>query len=434
MKTKIYMILGALFVTLLATAQQKPWTLEQCVDTALANNRNVKQKILTRKSNEIAYQQAKYDLLPNLNASAGQYYNFGRSLGVDNVYKNTNSSQTSVGISTNITLFDGLKMKYNIDARMADLKASEADLKKMQSDLVMSVSTAFLQVLLNKELLQIAKDQHDLTLTKIEQRKSLVSAGKLAEGEVYELIAQESKEEMNRIKAEQSLNYSLLDLAQILELEDFEKFDVEVPTDLLNGELQLLNPQTVYDGALIHRPEIKVAEFRLQGNETNIQIAKSGYYPTLSLGAQTGTRYYNMSGFPNDGFSKQFSNNLSSSIGLNLSIPIFNKFEVKNGVRNAQIRLESSKLDVENTKKELRKTIQQAYQNALAANARWDASLKSELASREAYRFANQKYENGRATVYELYQAKSNLTQVLSEQIQAKYEYVFRIKILEWLK
>ena len=434
MKTKIYMILGALFVTLLATAQQKPWTLEQCVDTALANNRNVKQKILTRKSNEIAYQQAKYDLLPNLNASAGQYYNFGRSLGVDNVYKNTNSSQTSVGISTNITLFDGLKMKYNIDARMADLKASEADLKKMQSDLVMSVSTAFLQVLLNKELLQIAKDQHDLTLSKIEQRKSLVSAGKLAEGEVYELIAQESKEEMNRIKAEQSLNYSLLDLAQILELDDFEKFDIVVPTDLLNGELQLLNPQTVYDGALIHRPEIKVAEFRLQGNETNIQIAKSGYYPTLSLGAQTGTRYYNMSGFPNDGFSKQFSNNLSSSIGLNLSIPIFNKFEVKNGVRNAQIRLESSKLDVENTKKELRKTIQQAYQNALAAKARWDASLKSELASREAYRFANQKYENGRATVYELYQAKSNLTQVLSEQIQAKYEYVFRIKILEWLK
>jgi outer membrane protein len=434
MKTKIYMILGALFVTLLATAQQKAWTLEQCVDTALANNRNVKQKILTRKSNEIAYQQAKNDLLPNLNASAGQYYNFGRSLGVDNVYKNTNSSQTSVGISTNITLFDGLKMKYNIDARMADLKASEADLKKMQSDLVMSVSTAFLQVLLNKELLQIAKDQHDLTLSKIEQRKSLVSAGKLAEGEVYELIAQESKEEMNRIKAEQSLNYSLLDLAQILELEDFEKFDVVVPTDLLNAELQLLNPQTVYDGALIHRPEIKVAEFRLQGNETNIQIAKSGYYPTLSLGAQTGTRYYNMSGFTNDGFGKQFSNNLSSSIGLNLSIPIFNKFEVKNGVRNAQIRLESSKLDVENTKIELRKTIQQAYQNALAAKARWGASQKSEVASREAYRFANQKYENGRATVYELYQAKSNLTQVLSEQTQAKYEYVFRIKILEWLK
>jgi outer membrane protein len=128
------------------------------------------------------------------------------------------------------------------------------------------------------------------------------------------------------------------------------------------------------------------------------------------------------------------SNNLSTSVGLNLSIPIFNKFEVKNGVRSAEIKAQSSRLDVENTKLELRKSIQQAYQNALAAKARWDAAVKSEVASREAYRFSNQKYENGRATVYELYQAKSNLTQVLSEQTQAKYEYVFRIKILEWLK
>ena len=431
--TKIIILFGALSISLLASAQQA-WTLQQCIDTALVNNRNVKQKVLSRKISEINYQQSKQDLLPNLNASAGQYYNFGRSLAADNVYRNTNSSQTSFGLSSNITLFDGLKMKYNIDARKAELNASEADLKKMQSDLVMSVSTAFLQVLLNKELLQISKDQHDLTASKIEQRKILVNAGKMAEGEIYELIAQESKEEMNRVKAEQALNYSLLDLSQILEIQDFETFDVVVPKELLNSDLQLLNPQTVYDGALIHRPEIKSAEFRLQSSEKNIQIAKSNYYPSLSLGAQTGSRYYNMTGVPNDAFGKQMSNNLSTSVGLNLSIPIFNKFEVKNGVRTAVIRAQSSKLDVENTKLELRKTIQQAYQNALAAKARWDAAVKSEVASREAYRFSNQKYENGRATVYELYQAKSNLTQVLSEQTQAKYEYVFRIKILEWLK
>ncbi len=431
--TKIIILFGALSFSLLASAQQ-PWTLQQCIDTALVNNRNVKQKVLSRKTSEINYQQSKQDLLPNLNASVGQYYNFGRSLAVDNVYRNTNSSQTSVGISSNLTLFDGLKMKYNIDARKAELNASEADLKKMQSDLVMSVSSAFLQVLLNKELLQIAKDQYSLTTSKIEQRKVLVSAGKMAEGEIYELIAQESKEEMNQVKAEQALNYSLLDLSQILEIQDFETFDVVVPKDLLNAELQLLNPQTVYDGALIHRPEIKSAEFRLQSSETNIKIAKSYYYPSLSLAAQTGSRYYNLPGVPNDAFGKQMSNNLSTSVGLNLSIPIFNKFEVKNGVRSAEIKAESSRLDVENTKLELRKTIQQAYQNALAAKARWDAAVKSEVASSEAYRFSNQKYENGRATVYELYQAKSNLTQVLSEQTQAKYEYVFRIKILEWLK
>ena len=241
MKTaKIIILFGVLSFSFLASAQQA-WTLQQCIDTALVNNRNVKQKVLSRKISEINYQQSKQNLLPDLNASAGQYYNFGRSLAVDNVYRNTNSSQTSFGISSNITLFDGLKMKYNIDARKAELNASDADMKKMQSDLVMSVSTAFLQVMLNKELLQIAKDQHDLTMTKIEQRKVLVSAGKMAEGEIYELIAQESKEEMNRVKAEQALNYSLLDLSQILEIQDFETFDVVVPNDLLNSELQLLN-------------------------------------------------------------------------------------------------------------------------------------------------------------------------------------------------
>jgi len=433
MKTKTYLIIGAMLVTLLANAQ-KNWTLQQCIDTALANNRNVKQKVLARKVSETNYLQSKQNLLPNLNASAGEYFSFGRSLGADNVYKNINSSQTSFGISSNITLFDGLKMKYSIDARKADLNASEADLKKMQSDLVMSVSTAFLQVLQNKELLQLAIDQHALTQTKIEQRKSLVAAGKLAEGEIYDLLAQESKEEMNRIKAEQSLNYSLLDLSQILELDSPDNFNIVLPTDLLNAELTLLDPKSVYNGALVHRPEIKSAEFRLESNQTNVKIAKSNYYPSLSLNGQIGSRYYNLSGIPNAAFNTQLSNNLSSSIGLNLSIPIFNKFEVKNSVSNAMIQVQSSKLDLENTKIELRKSIEQAYQNALGAKARWDAAIKSETASREAYRFVNQKYENGRATVYELYQAKSNLTQVLSEQTQAKYEYVFRIKILEWLK
>jgi len=425
--------MGAMLVSLIANAQ-KSWTLQQCIDTALANNRNVKQKVLARKVSETNYLQSKQNLLPNLNASAGEYFNFGRSLGADNVYKSINSSQTSFGISSNITLFDGLKMKYSIDARKADLNASEADLKKMQSDLVMSVSTAFLQVLLNKELLQIAIDQQSLTQTKIEQRKNLVASGKMAEGEIYDLLAQQAKEDMNKIKAEQSLNYSLLDLSQILELSSSDNFDVVLPADLLNSQLTLLDPNAVYNGALIHRPEIKSAEFRLQSNETNVKIAKSNYYPTLSLGGQIGTRYYNLSGIPNEVFGKQLTNNLSSSLGFNLSIPIFNKFEVKNGVSNALVQVQSSKIDLENTKIELRKSIQQAYQNALGAKARWDAAVKSEVASREAYRFVNQKYENGRATVYELYQAKSNLTQVLSEQTQAKYEYVFRIKILEWLK
>jgi outer membrane protein len=314
-------------------------------------------------------------------------------------------------------------MKYDIDARMADLKVSEAELEKIKQDIILNVSTIYLQVLLNKELLQVSEDQLKLTQLKVEQQKLLVEAGKMAEGEMYELIAQQSKEESNRIQADNNLKLSLLDLAQILELNDFEKLDIVVPADLMNQELQLLDPQTVYKDALLHRAEIKSSEYQLSSSEKNVMIAKSAYFPTLDFGVNVGSGYYNSVSTP-----------LSTNLGFSIRIPIFNKFETKNRVKTAQINVESNKLNVENTKLELRKTVEQAYYNAIAAKAKWEAANKSEIANKEAYRFANQKYEGGRATVYELNQAKNNLTQAESQVIQAKYEYVFRIKILELLK
>lgn len=433
MKTKILMVAGALLVTILASAQ-KPWTLQQCVDTALANNRNVKQQALTKKTREISYQQARMNLLPNLNASAGQSWNFGRSLSANNTYQSANSAQTSFGIGSSLVLFDGLKMKHNIDIRKADMYASEQDLEKIKQDITTSVAAGFLQILLNKELLQIATDQQGLTKTKIEQRKGLVSAGKMAEGEMYDLLAQESKEELSKLQAQNTLNLSFLDLAQFLELDHFENLDIVAPENLSESDLHLLSADEVFASAITHRPEIKGAEYRLKSSESNVLATKSDFYPSLNLGAQVGTGYYNLSSLPNASFGSQLSNNMSTSISLNLQIPIFNKFDVRNRVHSAQIGVESNKLSVVNAKLELKKSIQQAYYNAIGAKSRWDAALKSEIASREAYRFTNQKFEAGRATLYELYQAKSNLTQVLSEQVQAKYEYFFRIKLLELLK
>lgn len=430
---KIFLIIGALLAALVANAQQ-PWTLQQCVDTALANNRNIKQKALVRKTNEISYQQARLNLLPDLNASVNQNFNFGRTLDSNNDYQAVNSSTSTFGLGSQITLFDGLRMKYNIDARMADLKASDAELEKIQRDIVMSVSSSFLQVLLNKELLQIAVEQLKVTETNIEQKKQLVAAGKLAEGEMFELYAQQSKEEVDRTQAENTLKLSLLDLAQILELTDFEKLDIVVPADLMLNELQLLNPESVFQSALINRPEVKSAEYKLDGSKTNVDIARSYLYPSLGFGAQMGTGYYNLKGIPNASFKQQINEQFNTVLGFSLNIPIFNKFETKNSVKKAQIDVESNKLNVDNVKLELRKTVQQAYYNAVAAKAKWEAAQKSETASNEAYRFANQKYEGGRATVYELYQAKSNLTQAQSQVVQSKYEYVFRLKILELLK
>ena len=433
MKKLLYIGVLMLLATLNMSAK-KIYTLQQCVDTALQNNRNVKQQDFNRQSKAIAYEQARMDLLPNLNASAGQSFMLGRSLIADNTYRNVNSSQTSFNISSGITLFDGMKMKYNIDAGKAEMKASEADLEKIKSDIELNVTVAFLQVLLYKENLQTLEAQLELTKQKIEQKTALVNAGKQPEGELYELKAQLAKEELNLTQAKNNHKLALLDLAQIIELDNFEDFDVEIPGDVMITEQQLLSAEDVYRSAVQNRPEIKGAEYRLQSNMKNADIARSAFFPSLSFGAQVGTGYYNLSGTPNDAFNKQLNDNLSTNVGFSLQIPIFNRFEVKNRVSASKIAIESSKLDIENVKLELRKTIQQAYQNAQAAQARYTAAQKSEIASKEAYRYAEQKYEAGKASVYELYQAKSNLTQVLSELSQSKYEYVLRIKVLELLK
>jgi len=419
---KIIFVISLLSVFIGANAQQK-WTLQQCVDTALANNRNIKQREITRKTNEIAYNQARLNLLPNLNASASQGWSFGRSQMADGTYQNINSNSTSFSVSTGITLFDGLRMKYNIDQAMANLKASDAALAKIKEDIILSVSTAYLQVLLNKELVNVADNQLQLTQAKIETQRSLVQAGKMAEGELYELFAQESKEQLSKTQAENNLKLAILDLAQILELENFNAFDIEIPEDLTASELAILDVDKIYQNALNNRPEVKNAEYQLQSGEQNVKIAKSYFFPTLSFGANVGGGSYNSVSTP-----------LNTYLGFSLSVPIFNKMETRNQVKTAKLNADNYKLNLDNTKIELRKTVQQAYFNATAAKAKWDAALKSEQASKEAYRFANQKFENGKATVYELFQAKSNLSQSESEVVQSKYEYIFRLKILELLQ
>ena len=416
-------------------AAQKRYTLMECIETALDNNRNIKQQELSRRQREIAYSQARADLLPSLNASAGQNFVFGRSIGLDNVYQNTNSSQTNFGIGADITLFDGLRMKHNIDARKAEMYASEADLEKMQDDIVMSVSTAFLQALLNKELLRIAENQLETTEADITRRQELVNSGKMARGELLEQEAQLATEELNRVQAESNLRLALLDLAQIMELEAFDDFDITAPpAESLISETPLLASEAVYESALLNRPELRGMRYRLESSQKELLMARSQYFPTLSFGANMGTGYYNMSGRDNDAFHTQLRNNMSNSLGFNLRIPIFNKFQIRNSVQNAQLAIANTQLEMDKTRIDLRKKIEQAYYNAIGAKSRWEAAQKSVEASRESYRFAEEKYESGRANSYELFLAKNNLTRVLGEEAQAKYEYAFRLKILELLK
>jgi len=430
---KKYIFIALLFAPLCCFGQHK-WTLQQCIDTALVHNWNVKKYDLSGKSKKVAYDQSRQDLLPIVNASVGQDFYYGRSLSLNNVYENTNSNQSSLNVSASVTLFDGLKIKHNIEARNADLKAAYAEKQLQQDNVKVDVSQAYLQVLLDKELLQIAIDELALTQSKIEKQKALVANGKLAEGEVYALQAQEGKEELSRTRDDNTLKLDLLTLAQLMVIDDIEHFDVDVPDSFPEQELQLISADDIYQSAITHRPEIKSAEYHLLSSQKDVLVNRAAGYPSLSFGANTGTTYYYLGNTLNSPFNSQLKNNWNSSLGFTLSIPIFNKFEVNNSVKQAQITVETYKVDLAMAKSDLKKSIQQAYYNAVAAKARWEAAQTSEKASVEAYRFANQKYESGRASLYDLYQAKSDLTQVLGEKAQAKFEYIFRMKILELLK
>lgn len=407
-------------------------SLQQCIDTALAHNNQLKQQTYQLRTQEVTYRQARQNLLPNLNASASQSWVFGRSIGADNVYKSTNSSQTSLGLSASLLLFDGLKMKYSIDEAKAAMLASEADVSALKADITMNISAMYLQILLNKELLETARQQLADTQLKVEQNRALVEAERLAAGELYAIEAQAAKEELAVTQAQNNLQLALLDMVQALELDSIGGFDVVVPTDLELLAGALLTNDAVYNMALQHRPEIKAAEYNLAASEHALKSARADYYPTLSAGASLSTGYYDMEGYQNNTFGRQLGDNLSTSVGLQLTIPIFNKMQVRNNVSRARINVENYKVQAEEAKKTLRKNIDQAYYNALAAQSRETAAEKSERSAYEAYRYAEQKYESGRASVYEFYDAKLSYTLALSERIQAKYEYLFRLKILEY--
>lgn len=325
-------------------------------------------------------------------------------------------------------------MKHDIEARKAYLAASDADLDKIKEDIAINVSTAFLLVLMNKELVQIATDQIELSKYNISRKKELVNSGKSLHGEVLELESQLAKENFNLVNAENKLKLSKLDLMQIMELEDLEDFDISIETlDSLFEEGLIFLNNSVYENAFNNRPEIRSIKFQIDAAKNELLAAKSQYFPSISLGAQMNTGYYKMNGRDNISFNSQIQNNLSNSIGVTLNIPIFNRFQVRNAVKNMNIILEKTKLNESKAKIELRKHIDQAFYNALAAQSRLEAAQKSETANREALRFVQEKYENGRATSYELFQAKNILIQVLGEKTQAKYEYAFRLKILKFL-
>lgn len=418
---------------------QNPWTLEQCIDYAIENNIDIKQRMLEKENKEIELHTTKMSRLPDLNGSAGESFGFGRSTGRDGTMEDNTSSQTYFGLETSVPIFTGFRIPNQVAARKFDVAASLEELNKAKEDLSLSVTGFYLQALFYKELLKISQQQVMLTKQQLEQTIILVEAGKTPVSEQYETEAQLAKDELTLTESMNNVNLALLDLSQVLNLPVDNNFDIEEPdmTGLyLKDQEALVNPLDIYAFSVEHRPVIKAAAYSLESSKKNLKVAQSSFYPKLNFGAGYSTNYfynYNMpEGQKNNGFGYQMRNNGSESLRLSLSVPIFNRFSTRNQVKQARLSIQSQQLMLEKAKQNLFKEIQQAYYNAVASKDKFRSAEKAVRASRLAFDFEETKYKNGRSSALELSNARVRLERSLAEEAQAKYDFVFRAKILNF--
>jgi outer membrane protein len=421
-------------VPALAAHAQQSWNLKQCIEYAIANNVTVKQAANTADQSAVEVNTAKWSRLPNLNGSAGQGWNWGRTASpIDNTYTDVHNASTSFAVGTSIPLFTGLRYSYQYALSKVNLQAAVEDLNTAKEDISINIASAYLQALLYAELDDVAKSQVELTRKQYERTSRLYDAGKAAPAEVAESKSRLAQEEMNAVQADNNYKLAMLDLSQLLELPSPEGFTI----DAADGELDfvpLSAPDAIYNDALISKPSIRAARLRLDGSAYSIRVAQSSYYPSLNLNANISTNYYTIGGVISDSFGRQMKNNLNKYVGLSLSVPIFNRFATRNSVRTARLQQQNMVLQLDATKKALYKEVQQAWYNAVAAESQYISSVNAVEASQATFDLTEQKLENGKATLLEFDEAKQNLKKALSDRIQAKYDYLFRCKILDFYK
>ncbi|MCC8145863.1 MAG: TolC family protein [Bacteroidales bacterium] len=418
------------------TAQaQRKWTLEECIEYAISQNIVIKQTELQKESAEVAVHTAQMNRLPNLNASAGQNWNFGRTQTANGMYENRTQSSNSFSISSSVPLFTGFQIPNQVKKNKLDLKAAVYNMEAAEEDLALNITSLFLQVLFNKEFLKISQERENLSNMQLDRTKSLVNAGKVPHSQLTDIEAQIASDKVSVVEAKNNLILSLLELAQYMELEKPLEFDIYEP-EMKNIQIEndfIESPVAILNNALNTKPSIKSSQYRVESAGKSVKIAESGYWPSLTLNLSYGTNYFYLyNSDTNRPFRNQLKNNAGKYIGLSLNIPIFNRFSVRNQVRNAKINYQNQQLILEDTKKNLHKEIQTAYVNASNAREKYLASNKAISASQESFQQAQQRYEVGRSTVFEFNEIKNKLMVSQSEQLRAKYDYIFRIKILDF--
>lgn len=457
----------ALYISAIPSSSQKLWTLEECIKYALDNNIQIKRQSLQSEISRNDFRQSKYQVLPDLNAGASHNWNFGRNVDpFTNEITNTTVMTDNFFITSSITLFNGFQIRNTIEQNWYILEKSIQDFEQAKNDISLQVATAFLQILFNEEAVGIAESQLEVTSLQMDKTHRLVDAGSKAKGELLQIQAQEASEKYNLINAKNNLKVSYLTLAQLLEFRNGDSIKILLPDSIApDFSAILITVDEIYKESIEKLPQIKSAEFQQIVAEKALLIAQGQRSPKLSLSGSYGTGYSDarerteglvpradtigyVNGAPgspvirqdnslitgNYPFTSQLKDNQYKSLSFRLDIPLFNNLQTSKNIKNAKLRYLDATYNLEQIKKNLYKEIQNAYTDAIAAMERFKSATEAVTYNEESFKYSQQKFDVGVLSSVDYNVSKNNLTLAKSNLVQAKYDYLFKIKVLDFYR
>jgi outer membrane protein len=436
MKKSIIIIL--LFLGVFTQAQNKKWTLLECVNYALENNISIDQSELDLDLADINKNQALSNFLPSLNANGSYGINTGANINpATNQFENTTFRSASGSINSGINIFNGLANWKTLQRSKINKIAAEYRLDKMKDDISLFVANSFLQILFNKEQLKVLVAQNEVTKENIKNTQELVDAGVLPQGDLLELKATEATQAQQIIASENTLFISKLGLAQTLQLKDYETFDISGEEyGLIAGDILDKRPNEIAEKAKEELNDVKIAQTNFELAEKDLELARTSYYPTLSGFVGYNTRWASTQINPFTGENIAFIDQLylfdGTSVGIQLNVPIFNRFTTRNNVKRNKVEVERSKYLLEQAELDLESTVYQAYNDAKNSKKTYEAALKTEEARKLAFEYAQERYDVGLSNAFDFNQSRTAYENSQSDVVRTKYDYIFKLKVLEF--
>jgi len=440
MKKLILLSCSLIVLGFIPLKAQKLWSLEECINYAFENNLQIKRQELNVQYNKNNHNQSYFNTLPDLNGQINYGKSDGKTIDYSSTiprYINEKYWSGTAALNSSVTLFGGFQAINNIMKTKYDFLKSKSDLEKSKNDIALQLALAYLQVLFSKELVEVAKSKLDVTALQAERTRKMMEVGNVAQGEYLQIKAQESNDKTSLINAQNNMEIAYLDLTQLLDLDSTGGFDIVVPKNI---EVELLAPLTnvpeIYAVALETMPQIKSAEYALKSSEKQLSMAWGQVSPSIYMSGNLSSRYSQVATNPLEPesdyvFKDQMNDFFYKNLNFGISIPIFNKLQVKNSISNSKLQLTDYQLQLESAKMALYKEVQQAHADASAAREKYNSSVEAVRFNQEAFKYTSQKFEVGLVNSVDYNISQNNLISAESSMLQAKYEYIFKLKILD---